>query len=96
MDSIRITKSTEPFGISGASNNASFDHRKEITIDPDECFAMILENIVHGEWSDAAENAENLRDWMMNGGFPPGGRKLCKTSIYALLRWLITHPNRDD
>lgn len=64
-------------------------------MDPDECLAMILENIAHEEWNDAAENAENLRDWMMKGGFPPGGGKLRKMSIYSLLRWLISHPERD-
>ena len=36
-------------------------------MDPDECLAMILENIAHEEWNDAAENAENLRDWMIKG-----------------------------
>ncbi len=65
-------------------------------MDPDECLAMILENIAHEEWTDAAENAENLRDWMMKGGFPPGGGKLRKTSIYMLLKRLIAHPKRDD
>jgi len=60
------------------------------------CFSMILENIVHEEWYDAAQNAENLRDWMNKGGFPPGGGKLRKTSINALLKWLIAHPKRDD
>lgn len=57
---------------------------------------MILENIVHEEWYDAARNAENLHDWMNKGGFPPGGGKLRKTSINALLKWLIAHPKRDD
>lgn len=57
---------------------------------------MILENIVAEEWDDAAENAENLRDWMNKGGFPPGGGKLRKTSIDAFIKWLISHPNRDD
>ena len=65
-------------------------------MDPDECLAMILENIALEEWTDAAENAENLRDWMMKGGFPPGGGNLRKTSINALLQWLIAHPKRDD
>lgn len=57
---------------------------------------MILENIVHEEWYDAAQNAENLHDWMNKGGFPPGGGKLRNTSINALLKWLIAHPKRDD
>ena len=57
---------------------------------------MILENISDGAWGDAAEHAENLRDWMNKGGFPPGSSKLRKTSINALLKWLISHPNRDD
>lgn len=65
-------------------------------MDPDECFAMILENIAHEEWNDAAENAENLRNWMIKGGFPPGGGKLRKTSLGAVLRWLISRPTRDN
>lgn len=64
-------------------------------MDPDECLAMIFENVAHAEWSDAAENAENLREWMTKGGFPPGGGKIRKTSTYHLLRWLISHPKRD-
>ena len=57
---------------------------------------MILENIVLGDWQEAGENAENLHDWMKKGGFPPGGGKLRKTSIYMLLRWLISNLKRDD
>ena len=45
-------------------------------MDPDECLPTIFENIVHGEWTSAAENAEHLRRWMLKGGFPPGGGKL--------------------
>ena len=52
----------------------SADQRRT-RMDPDECFAMILENIAHSEWNDAAENAANLREWMMEGGFSPGGGK---------------------
>ena len=65
-------------------------------MDPDDSLSMILEDIVNEEWSDAATNAENLRDWMKKGGFPPGGGKLRKTAIGAFLNWLIAHPNRDD
>jgi len=50
--------------------------------------------MAHEEWIDAAEYAEILRGWMMKGGFPPGGGKLRKTSIYSLLRWLA-HSKRD-
>ena len=57
---------------------------------------MILENIIHEEWYDAAENAENLREWMSKGGFPPGGGNLRQRSIDALLEWLVTHPKRDN
>jgi len=64
-------------------------------MDPDACFSMLLEEIAHGEWDDAAEHAESLRRWMRSGGFPPGGGKIRKTSIYALLNWLINHPERD-
>lgn len=64
-------------------------------MDPDACLSAILEEIVNGEWDDAAEHAESLRTWMLDGGFPPGGGKLRKTSVYSLLRWLINHPDRD-
>ncbi len=64
-------------------------------MDPDACFSMLLEEIAHGEWDDAAEHAESLQRWMRSGGFPPGGGKIRKTSIYALLNWLISHPERD-
>jgi len=83
-------------------NNSWIDDRFDLyyerrnTIDPDACFSMILENIVLGEWQEAGGNAENLRNWVDKGGFPPGGGKLRKTSIDALLRWLISHPDRDD
>lgn len=64
-------------------------------MDPDASLSAILENIVHAEWDDAGEAAESLQAWMRRGGFAPGGGKLRKTSIYALLRWLIDHPDRD-
>jgi hypothetical protein len=65
-------------------------------MDPDACFSMILECIADEEWMDAAHHAEDLREWMTKGGFPPGGEKLRKTSINALLNWLISHPERSD
>ena len=65
-------------------------------MDPDESLSMILEDIVNEEWNDAATNAENLRDWMKKGGFPPGGGKLRRVAIDAFLKWLVGHPNRDD
>lgn len=64
-------------------------------MDPDATFSALLEEIEDGEWDDAAEHAESLRTWLQRGGNPPGGGKLRKTSIDALLRWLINHPNRD-
>ena len=64
-------------------------------MDPDACFSLLLENMVLGDWDDAAENAESLQSWLRRGGFPPGGGKIRKTSIYALLNWLIQHPERD-
>ena len=87
---IRLAEAEINVGVS------DLNHERRKEIDPDACFSMILENIVHKEWSDAAENAENLRNWMDKGGFPPGGGRLRKTSINALLKWLIAHPNRDD
>lgn len=64
-------------------------------MDPDACFSMQLEEFANSEWDDAAEHAESLQHWMRNGGFPPGGGRIRKTSIYALLKWLISHPERD-
>jgi hypothetical protein len=64
-------------------------------MDPDANFSAILEEIVQGEWEAAADHAESLQSWMRNGGFPPGGGKLRKTSIDALLGWLINHPERN-
>ena len=64
-------------------------------MDPDSCFDQTLEHIANEEWDDAAEAAESLQEWLRKGGFPPGGGKLRKTSIYALLRWLISHPARN-
>lgn len=77
-------------------NYYALTYERRISIDPDETFATILENIVLEEWYDAATNAENLHDWMKKGGFHPGGGRLRKTSIYMLLEWLIAHPKRDD
>ena len=65
-------------------------------MDPDACFSMILDSIAGEEWIGAAQHAENLRAWMIKGGFPPGGGKLRTASINALLEWLISHPERDD
>ena len=59
-------------------------------MDPDVCFSMILDGIAGEDWTGAAEHAENLRAWMMKGGFPPGGGKIRVTSIDALLDWLIS------
>ena len=64
-------------------------------MDPDACFSAMIEQIAHQEWDDGAESAESLQQWMRDGGFPPGGGKLRKTSVYALLRWVIDHPERD-
>jgi hypothetical protein len=64
-------------------------------MDPDACFAAILENIAEGAWDEAADNAESLQRWMQRGGFPPGGGKIRQNSIDTLLNWLIKHPERD-
>ena len=45
-------------------------------MDPDTCFSMILDCVAADEWAEAARYAEDLREWMMKGGFPPGGGKL--------------------
>jgi hypothetical protein len=65
-------------------------------MDPDACLSTIFENVADGEWTDAAHCAEDLRNWISKGGFPPGGGKLRDTSIAALLNWLIAHPQRGD
>lgn len=63
-------------------------------MDPDACFSMILASIADEEWLDAANRAEDLRDWLTKGGFPPGGGKLRQASIDDLLAWLICYPDR--
>ena len=65
-------------------------------MDPDACLSMILASIASEEWIGAAQHAENLRTWLAKGGFPPGGGKLRRSSIEALLEWLISHPNREE
>lgn len=63
-------------------------------MDPDVCFSMILASIACDEWIGAAQHAENLREWLAKGGFPPGGGKLRQSSIDELLEWLVNHPER--
>jgi hypothetical protein len=58
--------------------------------------ALTKESIASEEWIGAAQHAENLHIWLAKGGFPPGGGKLRRTSIDALLAWLISHPNREE
>ena len=65
-------------------------------MDPDACLSMIFDYVGAEEWTDAAHGAEDLRDWISKGGFPPGGGKLRDTSIAAFLNWLIAHPRRGD
>ena len=65
-------------------------------MDPDACLSMILDCVAAEEWTEAAQHAEDLREWMRKGGFPPGGGKLRKTSIDALLCWLVSHLDRND
>lgn len=64
-------------------------------MEPDASFSMLLEEIANGEWDDAVEHAESLHNWLRRGGFPPGGGKIRKTSIYALLYWVLQNPQRD-
>ena len=65
-------------------------------MDPDACFSMILSSIASGEFIEAVQHAENLREWHAKGGFPPGGGKLRDSSIHEFVEWVITHPQRDD
>jgi hypothetical protein len=54
-----------------------------------------LDSICAEAWIEAAQHAEDLRTWLMKGGFPPGGGKIRTSSINALLDWLISHAQRD-
>ena len=65
-------------------------------MDPDACFSMILDCVAAEDWAGAAQHAEDLREWLRKGGFPPGGGKLRETSIDAVLCWLVSHLDRND
>ena len=47
-------------------------------MDPDACFSMLLEKIVHGDWDDAAEYAESLQGWLLRGGFPRAAARFAR------------------
>lgn len=64
-------------------------------MDPNACFSMILSSIAGEEWIGAAQHAENLREWLAKGGFPPGAGKLRESSIHDLIEWVISRPERN-
>ena len=63
-------------------------------MDPDACFCLILDSIVEDDWTAAADHADDLRNWLSKGGFPPGGGKLRRSSIDGMLDWLISQSSR--
>ena len=63
-------------------------------MDPDACLSMILSSLAGEEWIGAAQHAENLRNWLEKGGFPPGAGKLRESSIYAFIEWVIIYSRR--
>lgn len=63
-------------------------------MDPDACFAMLLENVADDEFAGAAELAESLQHWLSRGGFPPGGGRLRRTSLDSFLAWVASPGNR--
>jgi len=65
-------------------------------MDPDSCFGLILDSILEGDWTEAADHAADLRNWLSKGGFPPGGGKLRRSSIDGILDWLISQSSRDN
>jgi len=42
-----------------------------IDVDPDACLRRLIDAIQDGDYEDAGEAAEDLRDWLTMGGFIP-------------------------
>lgn len=40
-------------------------------MDPNACYDSMLQNIAEKNWAEATENARNLYNWLVRGGFVP-------------------------
>jgi hypothetical protein len=60
-------------------------------MDPDAAFSMLLEAIAEEDWPATREHACSLRTWLHRGGFHPGGGKIRRESIHAILSWAVCH-----
>lgn len=40
-------------------------------MDPNEALADLMDALTMGEWDNAVESADDLQEWLDNGGFPP-------------------------
>jgi hypothetical protein len=40
-------------------------------MDPNACFARLLQSVADGDVDGAGESFDNLREWIGKGGFPP-------------------------
>ena len=65
-------------------------------MDPDTCFAELLEAIASDEAQVAHEHAENLLTWLDRGGFPPGGGKLRLSAIRNFLSWITANYRKEN
>ena len=58
-------------------------------MDPDACFSELLLALAEGDLLTAGERAEDLRNWIVAGGFYPGGGKIRQAAIDAFITWAI-------
>ena len=59
-------------------------------MDPDACFAELLDAIASGEAEAAYDHADNLLRWLDRGGFAPGGGKFRLCAIRDFCNWVMT------
>ena len=58
-------------------------------MDPNACFADLLEALADREDFAANEHAQNLSDWLAKGGFYPGDGKIRHSTIDAFLKYVL-------
>ena len=65
-------------------------------MDPDACFAGLLDAVANGEAEAAYDHADNLLTWLDGGGFAPGGGKLRLCAIRDFCNWVMTTYPREQ
>ena len=65
-------------------------------MDPDACFAGLLDAIASGEAEAAHDHADNLLRWLDRGGFAPGGGKLRLSAVREFCSWVMTTYPREQ